>query len=92
MLRKLLLRKTPAYRPVAAVIGMLDGSGPLAHLPPGGLGWRVGTDGPHPQGTAEVCGQFGVQSFDLGQGIAHPCADGLPRPLRLIAEPSVPAA
>jgi hypothetical protein len=65
---------------------------PLAHLPWGGFRRCVRTDGPHPQRTAQVSGQFGVQTFDLGQGITHPRADGLPRPLRLIAEPSVPAA
>ena len=37
-------------------------------------------------------GQLGVHVVDLGQGVAHPRADGLARPLGFIAEPAVPAA
>ena len=37
-------------------------------------------------------GQLGVHTFDLGQGVTHSGADGLSRPLHLIAELPVPAA
>lgn len=96
VLGKLLLCKTSSHRRATAVIASWIATpatlAPLAHLPRGGLRRCIRTDGPHPQRTTQVCGQFGVQTFDLGQGITHSRADGLPRPLRLVAEPSVPAA